>query len=32
VADSRFQGSTTAQKYITRPAGAINAPQATTST
>jgi simple sugar transport system substrate-binding protein len=32
VADSRFQGSATAQKYITRPAGAINAPQATTST
>jgi simple sugar transport system substrate-binding protein len=32
VADSRFQGSTTAQKYISRPAGAINNPMATTST
>jgi simple sugar transport system substrate-binding protein len=32
VADSRFQGSTTAQKYLPRPAGAINNPQATTST
>jgi simple sugar transport system substrate-binding protein len=29
---SRFQGSTTAQKYIPRPAGAINSPPATTST
>ncbi len=29
---SRFQGSTTAQKYISRPSGAINAPMATTST
>ena len=29
---SRFQGQTTAQKYIKRPAGAINNPQATTST
>jgi simple sugar transport system substrate-binding protein len=32
IADSRFQGSTTAQKVITRPAGAINNPMATTST
>jgi simple sugar transport system substrate-binding protein len=32
VAQSRYQGSTTAEKYIQRPAGAINAPQATTST
>jgi simple sugar transport system substrate-binding protein len=32
VADSRFQGSTTAQKYLPRPAGAINSPMATTST
>ena len=32
VADSRYQGSTTAQKYISRPAGAINNPMATTST
>ena len=32
VAQSRFQGSTTAQKYIQRPAGAINNPMATTST
>jgi simple sugar transport system substrate-binding protein len=31
-APSRFQGSTTAQKYIKRPSGAINAPMATTST
>ena len=29
---SRYQGSTTAEKYIQRPAGAINAPMATTST
>jgi simple sugar transport system substrate-binding protein len=29
---SRFQGQTTAQKYIKRPAGAIKNPQATTST
>jgi simple sugar transport system substrate-binding protein len=32
VADSRYQGSTTAQKYIARPSGAINNAQATTST
>ena len=32
VAHSRYQGSTTAEKYIQRPAGAINAPMATTST
>ena len=32
VAQSRYQGSTTAEKYIQRPAGAINAPMATTST
>src|ERR1700761_2904609 len=32
VADSRFQGSTTAQKLIPLPSGAINAPMATTST
>ncbi|HET9081876.1 MAG TPA: substrate-binding domain-containing protein [Trebonia sp.] len=32
VAASRYQGSTTAQKYIARPAGAINNPMATTST
>jgi simple sugar transport system substrate-binding protein len=32
IASSRFQGSSTAEKYIARPAGAINAPQATTST
>lgn len=32
VATSRFQGSATAQSYLKRPAGAINAPQATTST
>jgi simple sugar transport system substrate-binding protein len=30
--DSRFQGSTTAQKYVARPSGAISAPIATTST
>jgi simple sugar transport system substrate-binding protein len=29
---SRYQGSTTAQKYIPRPSGAINNPTATTST
>jgi hypothetical protein len=29
---SRFQGQTTAQKYIPRPAGAIQNAQATTST
>jgi simple sugar transport system substrate-binding protein len=32
VADSRYQGSTTAEKYISRPAGAILSPPATTST
>jgi simple sugar transport system substrate-binding protein len=32
VADSRYQGSTTAEKLIPLPAGAINAPMATTST
>jgi simple sugar transport system substrate-binding protein len=32
VAQSRYQGSTTAEKYIQRPAGAINAPMASTST
>ena len=32
VADSRYQGSTTAEKYISRPAGAINSPMASTST
>ena len=32
IADSRYQGSTTAEKYIQRPAGAINAPMASTST
>ena len=32
IADSRYQGSTTAQKYISRPSGAINNPMATTST
>ena len=31
-ATSRFQGSTTAQKYIPRPSGPINNPVATTST
>ena len=29
---SRYQGSTTAQKYIPRPSGAISNPPATTST
>jgi simple sugar transport system substrate-binding protein len=29
---SRYQGSTTAQKYLPRPAGAISSPMATTST
>src|SRR6201996_6191974 len=32
VATSRYQGSTTAEKYIPRPSGAINAQMATTST
>ncbi|MGH3250421.1 MAG: substrate-binding domain-containing protein [Trebonia sp.] len=32
IANSRFQGSTTAQKYLQRPTGAINNPMATTST
>ena len=32
VADSRYQGSTTAEKYIPRASGAINSPMATTST
>ena len=32
VATSRYQGSTTAEKYIPRPSGAISAPMATTST
>jgi simple sugar transport system substrate-binding protein len=32
VAQSRYQGSTTAQEYIPRPSGAINNPMATTST
>ena len=32
ITPSRFQGSTTAQKYIPRPSGAISNPQATTST
>jgi simple sugar transport system substrate-binding protein len=32
VASSRYQGSTTAQKYIQRASGAINSPMATTST
>jgi len=32
VADSRYQGSTTAQKYIARPSGAIENAAATTST
>jgi simple sugar transport system substrate-binding protein len=31
-AASRYQGSTTAEKYIPRPSGAINFPMATTST
>jgi simple sugar transport system substrate-binding protein len=30
--DSRYQGSTTAQKYLARPSGAIQNPMATTST
>jgi simple sugar transport system substrate-binding protein len=30
--DSRYQGSTTAQKYLPRPSGAIQNPMATTST
>jgi simple sugar transport system substrate-binding protein len=32
VASSRYQGSTTAEKYISRPSGAIDAPMASTST
>jgi simple sugar transport system substrate-binding protein len=32
TASSRFQGSTSAQKYIPRPTGAISNPPATTST
>ena len=32
IADSRYQGSTTGEKYIPRPSGAISAPPATTST
>ena len=32
VADSRYQGSTTAEKYLPRAAGAIHSPMATTST
>jgi simple sugar transport system substrate-binding protein len=32
IADSRYQGSTTAEKYIQRGSGAINSPMATTST
>jgi simple sugar transport system substrate-binding protein len=32
VAQSRYQGSTTAEKYIPRASGAINSPMATTST
>jgi simple sugar transport system substrate-binding protein len=32
VATSRYQGSSSAEKYIARPAGAINSPMATTST
>jgi simple sugar transport system substrate-binding protein len=32
IANSRYQGSTTAEKYLPLPSGAINAPQATTST
>src|SRR6201996_2536009 len=32
IADSRYQGSTTAEKYIQRASGAINSPMATTST
>ena len=32
LADSRYQGSTTAEKYIQRASGAINSPMATTST
>jgi simple sugar transport system substrate-binding protein len=31
-AASRYQGSTTAEKYIPRPSGAISNPLATTST
>ena len=32
IADSRYQGSTTAEKYIPRASGAINSPMASTST
>jgi simple sugar transport system substrate-binding protein len=32
VTQSRYQGSTTAERYIPRPSGAISAPPATTST
>jgi simple sugar transport system substrate-binding protein len=32
IADSRYQGSTTAEKYIPLASGAINSPMATTST
>ena len=32
IADSRYQGSTTAEKYIQRASGAINSPMASTST
>ena len=32
IADSRYQGSTTAEKYLPRAAGAINSPMASTST
>jgi simple sugar transport system substrate-binding protein len=32
IADSRYQGSSTAEKYIQRPSGAIDSPAATTST
>jgi simple sugar transport system substrate-binding protein len=32
IADSRYQGSTTAEKYIQRASGAIDSPMATTST
>jgi simple sugar transport system substrate-binding protein len=32
IAQSRYQGSTTAEKLVPRPAGAINAPMASTST
>ncbi len=32
IADSRYQGSTSAEKYIARASGAINSPMASTST